>query len=72
MDTMKCDICKLNQNEVLVLKKNKFTISGKKFNKSERVCISCARKLIKKKHYNFGVYWHTMLMSFELFKRGPS
>ena len=66
MDSMRCDMCKMdNQNSVLVLKKHKFTKKGARFEKYERVCIRCARKLNQKGFYDFGCYWRGYLLGLE-------
>ena len=63
MDKMKCDKCGMdNQNEVLILRKYRFTNAGKRFDKCERVCIKCARRLVQKRFYDFGYYWSHFLL----------
>lgn len=55
---MKCDICKYDQNEVLILRHHRFTNKGLKVHKKvHRVCFSCAKGLIRKHEYDFGAYW---------------
>ena len=56
---MKCDMCKANDlNEVLVLRKNKFTYpDSREAKKFRRVCLKCGKKLYKSGVYDLGSYW---------------
>lgn len=54
---MKCDICKVEQNEVLILRKQRFTSKGKIHKRVHRVCLRCARGLVKRREYDFGTFW---------------
>ena len=61
---MKCDRCKLEQNEIIILRKDKFIKSGKKKKIYHRVCFSCAKWLIKLNLYDFGLFWSQMFLDF--------
>ena len=54
---MNCDICKIDQKAILVLRKKRFTLKGKRLKKVHRVCFFCAKKLVSHEEYDFGVYW---------------
>lgn len=61
---MKCDYCHRNDfNEVLVLRKEKFTQRGKNHSKCNRVCFECAKRLTNKGLYDLGSYWNGLLLS---------
>ena len=61
---MKCDCCHLNDfNEVLVLRKDKFTKQGKAYKNYRRVCIDCLKKLVKRGIYNLGTYWTDIILN---------
>lgn len=62
---MKCDNCKQNDlNEVLILRKRKFTKKGQDYRKDKfhRVCISCAVRLTRNGFYDLGNYWYSVLI----------
>ena len=55
---MKCDICGIQQNAVLILRKERFAYPNDKVAKDvSRVCFSCARKILREGIYDFGSYW---------------
>ena len=58
VSNLKCDICKAEQNEVLILRHWRFTPKGSKHKKlPHRVCLRCARGLVSRREYDFGSYW---------------
>ena len=65
VNNMKCDICKGNDlNEVLILKSDKWRYGEHKARKEvRRVCFRCARKLAYSGRYHFGYYWSCFLLS---------
>ena len=63
---MKCDYCRLNDlNELLILRKTKFTTRGKAYKTYTRVCIDCLRKLVKQGVYDLGDYWTDIILKLD-------
>lgn len=61
---MQCDCCKQNNlNEILILRKHRFTKRGYMYREYHRVCFNCAVRLIRRGHYDLGIYWHNILFS---------
>ena len=60
---MKCDLCSGDHNEVLILRKNRFSKrASKRFTKASRVCWNCAILLFRRKYYNFGQNWRSVFL----------
>lgn len=62
---MKCNWCHSNQNEVLVLRKKKFTRKGRGYSRFHRVCFSCAQVLARRGIYNFSSHWNRIFGIYE-------
>lgn len=64
-NNMMCDICHHGDlNEVLILRKDKFTKKGESLKKRvKRVCYKCIKQLILKGKYDCGDYWKRTLLS---------
>lgn len=63
---MKCSSCKIDDfNEVLILKKDKIKSDLPKYQKLDRVCISCGRKLARSGVYELGSYWKGVLLAID-------
>jgi len=61
-ENMNCDRCKIDVNEVIILREHKFTpkaIPSERAN-LRRVCLSCAMDLVRLRKYNVGVYWENV------------
>lgn len=65
----KCDRCNRTVNELIVLKKNKFTkSSSKKERKYRRVCLYCASELSIRGRYYFGSFWRDFMEEVYIYK----
>lgn len=60
----KCDMCKKTVNEVILLKKERFTNRAEQHEKNyRRVCFGCAGELNLDGAYLFGSYWRKFLLN---------
>lgn len=66
--TLICDNCKIDVNEVFILRHNHFTKKGKhnKKDKLERVCYRCGQNLARTRLYDFGTYWKGILLTYPM------
>ncbi len=66
---LKCDNCKTNFHyERIILKKECFAYPESKLARNvSRVCLKCARNLMKKGLYIFNEYWVNLLENIHLY-----
>lgn len=67
-EEMKCDICtRADLYEVIILRKEKFTIKANKLEKiARRVCWDCATILFNQKKYDFGNFWKKLFFYIDI------